>query len=230
MFIGVRARRSASFMARSAFFSFLMMGLSGFAYADANKGALLADQGNSATGLPACAACHGDKGAGLPYDGPRLAGLDKNYILKQLADFRAGRRISPLMQPVAQAMSTADAEDLADYYSGVTAPSEAESFAPGVLAKWRRIAVDGKSSLRMPACETCHAPGGIGVVPNFPYLAGQKSAYIESQLQDWRIGKRRNDPLGVMKSVARKLSPSDIRAVAAYFASLAPPSRQGGGK
>lgn len=208
----------------------LLICSTGIVRAGAKNGAVLVAQGNAATGLPACSSCHGQNGAGdTSEDGvfPRLAGLSKTYLLKQLADFRAGRRISSIMQPIANAMSTSQAEDLADYYSKATARSDPGTFSRALITQGREIAQHGRWSVGLPPCEGCHAPGGIGVAPNFPYLADQRASYIETQLRKWRIGKRRNDPFGLMKRVTDRLRPADIAAVAAYFQSLKAPSRQG---
>jgi cytochrome c553 len=210
--------------------AWLLIAAPGAARADPQKGAVLAAQGSSATGLPACSSCHGQTGEGDTSSQamfPRLAGLSKPYILKELADFRAGLRRDDTMQPIAKELSTAEAEDLADYYSGATAPSDPGTFPADVVEKGRQLAVEGRWSAGLPPCETCHAPGGIGVAPDFPYLADQRAAYIEQELQDWRNGTRRNDALGLMKSVSDKLQAADMAAVGAYFQSLNAPSRQG---
>jgi len=53
---------------------------------DIRAGKTLASQGRGA--LPGCNSCHGAKGEGNPQtDFPRLAGLDANYLLKQLKDY-----------------------------------------------------------------------------------------------------------------------------------------------
>src|SRR2546422_10446924 len=64
--------------------------------------------GDMSKGLPACAACHGASGAGLPAQYPRLAGQDAEYTEAQLKAFRSGeRRNDPnkMMQADAARMS-----------------------------------------------------------------------------------------------------------------------------
>jgi cytochrome c553 len=51
-------------------------------------------------------------------------------------------------------------------------------------------------------------------------LAGQHSGYIAAQLKSFREGARANDPNGVMRAVASKMSEHDMRAVAEYAAGL----------
>lgn len=58
------------------------------------------------------------------------------------------------------------------------------------------------------------------MAPAFPSLAGQHAGYTVAQLQAWKTGARTNDPLQLMKTVAEKLSEEEMRAVAAYLATL----------
>ena len=73
----------------------------------------------------------------------------------------------------------------------------------------------------MPACAQCHGPGGTGVGEDFPPLAGQPAAYLAEQLRAWQSGGRHPGPLGLMETIARKLSAADIQAVSDYYAGLA---------
>ena len=58
----------------------------------AEAGQKLYRAGNPATGLPACAGCHGPAGSGIPAEFPRLAGQHADYVLAQLKSFRAWER------------------------------------------------------------------------------------------------------------------------------------------
>jgi cytochrome c553 len=78
--------------------------------------------GDLAKGLPACAACHGAAGAGLPAQYPRLAGQYPEYVEAQLKAFRAGERrndASKMMQSIAAKMSDPEIRAVADYISGL---------------------------------------------------------------------------------------------------------------
>ena len=81
-----------------------------------------------------------------------------------------------------------------------------------------RVALHGRWSEDLPACVQCHGNSGSGVGSRFPPLTGQTSLYIANQLHAWKQGTRRGDPLGLMQTVAAKLSDADIRAVSNYFA------------
>jgi cytochrome c553 len=78
--------------------------------------------GDTAKGIPACAACHGAAGAGLPAQYPRLAGQYPEYTEAQLKAFRAGERrndANKTMQSIASRMSDPDIRAVADYISGL---------------------------------------------------------------------------------------------------------------
>jgi cytochrome c553 len=192
--------------------------------ADAANGADIARKGLS--DVTPCAECHGQDGAGVQGIGPRLAGSSKAYLVEQLTNFRMGVRKNPIMGSIAGKITPAQADDLADYYSAATAPSHAASAPQSILEAGRQIAEQGRPSDGLPACETCHGAGGVGVAPTFPYLAGREALYMEVQIHDWKLGVR-GDPVGLMKPVALKLTDDEAAAVAAYYSSLPAPKQQG---
>ena len=63
-----------------------------------------------------CGACHGAVGISPNTAWPNLAGQQKDYLVKQLKDFRAGRRTDPWMSPMAQNLSDEDIANLAEFY------------------------------------------------------------------------------------------------------------------
>jgi cytochrome c553 len=78
--------------------------------------------GNAGTGVPACAACHGPTGAGIPTQFPRLGGQHADYILAQLKAFRAGDRTNDagkMMRIIANKMSDQEMLAVANYISGL---------------------------------------------------------------------------------------------------------------
>ena len=78
--------------------------------------------GDASKGLPACAACHGATGAGLPAQYPRLAGQYAEYSEAQLKAFRSGDRrndANRVMQTIAARMSDQEILAVADYIAGL---------------------------------------------------------------------------------------------------------------
>lgn len=173
----------------------------------------------------ACASCHGVGGAGNAQAGfPVLARMPPAHFTKQIADFKAGTRVDPVMTPIAIAMSAEHIDASARHYAGQARPApEVTTADPAVMARGRKLATDGAWDRDVPPCFKCHAADGFGIEPAFPPIAGQHAAYTVSQLQNWKSGARSNDPQGLMKAVAEKLSDEEIQAVAEYLATIATP-------
>lgn len=179
-------------------------------------GKQIAMQGNN-QGATACVACHGANGEGNAAAGfPRLAGLNAAYLAKQLRDYREGLRSDPTMNPIAAALDDAASGSVAAYYASLEPPGDSTKVKENTPG--RTLALRGDWDNTIPACVSCHGPGGRGVDPSFPALAGQHASYIKAQLQAWREGKRRNDTNDLMKVVAERMNDEQIQAVADYFA------------
>ena len=214
--------------------------------ADRSLGALgtrIVTQGIPDKGVAACASCHGLQGEGMAASGiPRLAGQSPAYLVRQIESFTQDTRSHPLMSSIAKAMTLEQNMASAFYYAsldpaagGVFAagPAPGASAAPGSsppdsaqVERGQRLARAGDEAAQVQACASCHGPGGVGEPPAYPYLAGQHASYLVSALTQWKSGLRRNDPSGQMQAVVSRLSDADIAAVAAYYASLPPPSRR----
>ncbi len=86
---------------------------------------------------------------------------------------------------------------------------------------WSHVAgaADEQSGKKLSdeSCGACHGQNGIGIIPLYPNLAGQKREYLAAQLRAFRDGSRKNP---IMSPMAVHLSDSDIEDVAAYLASL----------
>ena len=187
------------------------------AHADRVAGATIARQG--AAGITACMACHGPQGEGQAAAGfPRLAGQGQAYLLKQLQDFVSGQRKSPQMEPIARALSAQQMRDVAEHYASLPGwLAEAKPAAAAQPTRGARLAQAGNWDAGIPACFACHGPDGAGIPPHFPALSGQPNAYTRAQLKAWKAGTRANDPQGLMKSVADKMSDAEIDAISEYL-------------
>lgn len=183
-------------------------------------GATLATQGNG-KGAVACASCHGAEGGGQAAAGfPRLAGLDAAYLQRQLDSFADGTRDNAVMAPMAKALSEDERHALAAYYSRLPIPAAAAkgSAPPANDPRGEELATRGLWAKQVPGCVKCHGPHGVGVGAHFPPLAGQSAVYIANQLRAWQQGKRKNDPLELMRHVSSALDEADINAVSEWFA------------
>ena len=78
--------------------------------------------GNAATGVPACAGCHGPDGLGIPAQYPRIAGQYAEYIEAQLKLFQSGQRAndpSGMMRGVTARMTEKEMKSVAEYAAGL---------------------------------------------------------------------------------------------------------------
>lgn len=178
--------------------------------------AVLADAKTTATTV--CAACHGADGNSTITVNPKLAGQHPAYITKQLANFKSGERKNAVMSGMAATLSPEDMKALGEYFgANKTAPAKAKTNGKGSVGE--KIYKGGILG-GVPACASCHGPAGAGIPVQFPRLAGQHADYTVAQLKAFRAGERANDAAKMMRSIAAKLSDSDMAAVADYIQGL----------
>lgn len=172
-----------------------------------------------------CLACHGAQGQGLAVAGyPRLAGLSVEYISEQLNAYIDGRRVNAIMRPMALPLTSAQIQNIATFFSALPVPVQAAAALTDSTQSslGQQLAERGEWSAGIPACFNCHAPGGVGLPPDFPPIVGQPAAYIESQIRAWKNGTRQGDPKNLanalMYNVAFRMSDTQTKAVAAWLA------------
>lgn len=83
--------------------------------AAAERGRVLYRQGQTQYAIPACMACHGPAGDGIPVRYPKVAGQFKEYLAKSLLEFKTGQRINEEMNTIAFRLSLQQIDDLAVY-------------------------------------------------------------------------------------------------------------------
>jgi cytochrome c553 len=162
-----------------------------------------------------CQACHGATGNSVNPEWPSLAGLGADYIAYQLQMFKEGKRNNPVMMPNAANLSPEDMADLGAYFgSQVNTGLDAD---PSFWQAGEKLYRGGDKARGIPACMACHGPTGHGIEPaKFPALRGQHSVYVVKQLTDYASGARTTGPNNIMPTIAKRLSPDDMRNVAAY--------------
>ncbi|MEJ0046520.1 MAG: c-type cytochrome [Rhodospirillales bacterium] len=72
--------------------------------------------------MPACTACHGPSGNGMPAQYPKLSGQFADYTEAQLKAFRSGERANDpnqMMRAIAARMSDQEIKAVADYVAGL---------------------------------------------------------------------------------------------------------------
>ncbi len=166
-----------------------------------------------------CAACHSPDGNSVTPNFPKLAGQGERYLLKQLGEIKAGTRVIPEMTGLLNNFNDQDLADIAAYFSSQKA--QGGQADPDLAAAGQEIYRSGDASKGLAACAACHGPAGAGIQSaGYPKIAGQHAAYIEISLAKFASGDRSNDPNGMMRGVAEKMSAQDIKAVAQYIQGL----------
>ena len=178
--------------------------------------------GDPAAGAPKAAVCiarHGPAGNSLVPTWPKLAGQHPEYIYKQLMDFKGGARANDQMSPQVIPLNEQDFQDLAAYFSAQQqTPGTAD---PDLVELGERVYRGGNPATGVAACTGCHGPAGTGVGPaKFPRLSGQHAQYVDQTLKYFRDSARANDPNGMMRGVAARMTDQEIAAVSQYIQGL----------
>ena len=164
-----------------------------------------------------CAACHGADGNSTISLNPKLAGQHPEYLLKQLTNFKEGKRANAVMAGMVANLSKEDMQALAKYYAGQKQTlGKAKSNGVGSLGE--KIYRGGIAATGVPACAACHGANGAGVPKQYPRLAGQHADYALQQLRTFRTAERANAPM--MMTIAAKMTDAEMQAVADYMQGL----------
>jgi cytochrome c553 len=164
-----------------------------------------------------CFLCHGMDGEAASVLYPRLAGQHAEYIAKQLADFKSGKRKSDTMISMVADLTPEEMKGLGTYFERKTAVRTSVR-DPDLAGVGRYIFTKGNQYSGVAACVTCHGERGYGT-PQLPRLAGQQALYLENQLKQFNTRERTNDN-AVMHSVASKLTELEVKAVSSYLSTL----------
>jgi cytochrome c553 len=164
-----------------------------------------------------CAACHtADGSRGSPAN-PIIAGQHPEYLVKQLQEFKSGKRNNAIMKGFAATLSDDDMRNVAAFYGGKSAKSGFAKNKDSVKLG-EKIYRAGIAEKAVPACAGCHSPNGAGIPAQYPRIGGQHADYTEAQLVAFRGGARANSVQ--MSSIAEKMSDRELKAVSDYVAGL----------
>ena len=168
--------------------------------------------GRGATLALNCTMCHGAHGMSGS-DAPNLAGQYPEVVIKQMHDYKAGKRTSPIMEQIGKALTDKQIADLAAYYAYLpkarTAPTTYDETLPALV----RV---GDPLRNIAPCISCH--GGVDQKFGTPWLEGMPRTYLVAQLEAFASGARRNDSQAQMRNMARAMTPGEIQEVAAFYA------------
>jgi cytochrome c553 len=168
--------------------------------------------GRGATLALNCTICHGAQGMSIS-NAPNLAGQYPEVVIKQLYDYKSGRRSSSIMEALATRLSAGDIDDLAAYYAYLpkarTAPTTYDDTLPALV----RV---GDPLRNIAPCISCH--GSVDQKLGAPWLEGMPKEYLVTQLANFASGTRRNDSHAQMRNMVRTMTANEISEVAAFYA------------
>jgi cytochrome c553 len=202
-------------------FALAMLVAAGQVHAEAVEHAKPGDAKAGESKAVACGACHGADGNSALAMYPKLAGQNEAYIARQLAQFKSGKRNNPIMMPFAATLSPQDMADIGAFFATKQpTPNQADE---AYVARAQQIYRAGDAKLGVPACMACHGPDGRGMAGSaYPQLSGQWADYVQAKFAEWRAGAvwGDDDHAKIMPDIARRLSDSDIAALASYAQGL----------
>jgi len=164
-----------------------------------------------------CAACHSNDGSRGSPANPILQGQHPEYLVKQLTEFKAGKRDNAVMKAMATPLSETDMRNVAAFYASKQ-PKPGFAKNKELASAGEKIYRGGAADRSIPACAGCHGPSGAGIPSRYPRLSGQHADYVEAQLLAFRGGVRKNN--AVMTAIAAKMNDREIKAVSDYAAGL----------
>lgn len=179
--------------------------------------------GQASYGL--CAACHGPQGGGMQaLNAPRIAGLNKRYVERQLGYYRDGVRgtheldtAGAMMRPILAALPNEAAIRNVAAYIETLVPETPPANVSGDIERGAELYAN---------CSSCHGENGQGIwTMNAPALAGQHDWYIAAQLRNFREGIRgshRMDLYGDQMMMLADAIPDekDVNDIIAYLNTL----------
>ena len=162
-----------------------------------------------------CGYCHEYDGNTSMGNYPKLAGQKVQYIIKQLRDYRSGRRNGQgMMEGTSALLSEQDITTVAEHFAMQqrTPDQIPESESDRKLAQ--AIYNNGIPDRQVVACKLCHQ----SMDSRIPNLSGQHAQYIAMQLHAFKNKTRSNDPATFMQFTAERLSDQEITALSQFVA------------
>lgn len=191
--------------------------LCGAAQAATAAPAFKADPAKGQQLAASCGACHTQDGSrGVPAN-PILQGQHPEYLVKQLIEYKSGKRQNAIMMGMAAALDEEAMKHIAAFYASKK-PVPGTANNKDTVGLGERIYRGGIVAKAVPACSGCHSPNGAGIPAQYPRLGGQHFEYTEAQLLAFRSGARGNS--AQMMAIAAKLNDAEIKAVSDYLAGL----------
>ncbi|MBT6094018.1 MAG: c-type cytochrome [Rhodospirillaceae bacterium] len=189
------------------------------------------DPGKRAYMRNTCIACHGRNGRGAMLDYPNLAGQDAKYMRAQIKDIMAGKRTGspdPTGNPRSAGMRGAlvtpegepriTPEQIKTIVAWLAKQTPAAPTPPEKPIAAERISAGEK--LYKKKCRSCHGKKAMKPLKGYPVIAGQKHAYLVTQIKDIKAKARTNGKSKLMLATVKKLSDDQIGMLADYLSQI----------
>ena len=164
-----------------------------------------------------CVACHAADGNSSTPANPKLAQQHPEYLIKQLQEYKSGKRENAIMKGFASSLSDDDMVNISYWLASQKAtPGFAQE--KDLVRLGERIYRGGIAGRNVAACASCHSANGAGIPSQYPRLAGQHAEYTLDQMNQFRSGVRKNS--AQMTKIAAYMTDEELRAVSDYIAGL----------
>ena len=142
-----------------------------------------------------CAGCHGTDGASVG-PSPTIAGLEEEYFVDVMMQYKSGERWSTIMDRIAQGYTDEEIEAIASYYGRMNFPRRTQT-SVGPLAR-------AGAKLHEEYCEKCHE--NEGREPEDIVLAGQWMPYLHWTMEDYAEGRSKYTEKKMAKAFKKMLA------------------------
>lgn len=159
-----------------------------------------------------CAGCHGTDGSSAGPSSPHLAGMQPDFFIEAMQDYRQGKRNPTIMDRIAKAYSDEQIQAMAQFF--VEQPLHLAS------QEYDAKMAENGAKLHQVYCEKCHEDGGQAR-SDFGMLAGQWMPYLRFSMDDFLSGKRSmNRKMARKKGVMyEKYGDKAVEAVIQFYGS-----------
>lgn len=164
-----------------------------------------------ALSLP-CNGCHGPEGVSHGPSIPSIAGLNADYLLQAMLQFKQGKRDATIMDRIAKGYKDYELRKIARYFAS---------------KGWRSLPVDGDDVLvarglflHREHCEECHEDSGRYQDKDVPRIAGQRPGYLRTQLRLYYAQAERLPQPTKMAERLALLTEPDLHALSAFYGAV----------
>ncbi|MDJ0807105.1 MAG: c-type cytochrome [Gammaproteobacteria bacterium] len=157
-----------------------------------------------------CAGCHGTNGASAGDIMPIIGGMEQEYLVEVLLEYKSGERDSTIMGRIAKGYSENELKAIASFIAD-------QPWVSSPIKTDKKLVAMGKK-IHDKQCKTCHEDGGRVQEDDTPRLAGQWPDFTLQYLHDCHAKGRRCSPRKMGMRVM-KLSDQELKAMAHYYAS-----------